>query len=62
MKSCAWVSKNGRISEADGIQPRDALLSATGTATSEDLLLQQRISAEQNIRLIRSRLAEATWR
>ncbi|SDS40406.1 hypothetical protein SAMN05444162_1406 [Paenibacillaceae bacterium GAS479] len=62
MKDGIWVSKNGRVSEASGLQPRDALLFAPHGMTSEDLLQEQRSALQQNIKLIRTRLAEATRR
>lgn len=62
MKNGIWVSKNGRVSEASGLQPRDALLFAPYGITSVELLQEQRSASQQNIKLIRTRLAEATRR
>jgi len=57
-----YVSKNGRVSLAIGVQPKDALLFAPSKKSSEQVIREQRDSWKRNNELILDRFAKATER
>jgi len=62
MGSGVFVSKNGRVSKAIGIQPKEALLFAPPKQNSSQILEEQRIAVKRNSKQIKDRFAQATKR
>jgi hypothetical protein len=60
--SGVFVSKNGRVSKAIGIQPKEALLFAPPKKNSSQILEEQRIAVKRNSKQIKDRFAQATKR
>ncbi|GGG06160.1 hypothetical protein [Paenibacillus aceti] len=62
MGSGVFVSKNGRVSKAIGIQPKEALLFAPSKKNSSQILQEQRVAVKRNNKQIKDRFAQATKR
>ncbi|MEK4510685.1 hypothetical protein EJP82_07200 [Paenibacillus anaericanus] len=62
MRTGAFVSKNGVVSKAVGVQPKEALLFAPSKKNSSQILREQRIAMKHNNKQIKDRFAQATKR
>ena len=62
MSTGVYVLNNGKISEADGMEPKDALLFAPSDKSSAQLVSEQRAALKLNTQFILARFAAATRR
>ncbi|WP_055108295.1 hypothetical protein [Paenibacillus ihumii] len=62
MSTGVFVSKNGKVTEAVGTQPKEALLFAPSKKTSSQILREQRTAMKRNNQRIKDRFNEATKR
>ncbi|WP_436663530.1 hypothetical protein ACOALA_13380 [Alicyclobacillus acidoterrestris] len=62
MNNGAFVSHGGKVTRAEGPQPKDALLFTPPKQTPDQILRSERESWVRNSKLIQSRLQEATKR
>ncbi|MNJ72172.1 hypothetical protein [Paenibacillus fonticola] len=62
MSSGVFVSKNGKVTEAVGIQPKEALLFAPSRKSSSQIWREQRTAMKRENKRIRDRFNEATKR
>lgn len=62
MSAAIYVSKNGKVSEAIGVQPKEALLFAPSSQSSAQVLKEQRAALKRNHKHIKERFALATKR
>lgn len=60
--SSVFVSKNGKVSKAVGLQPKDALLFVPEERNSSHILKEQRSAMKQSSKQIKDRFALATKR
>ena len=62
MSTGVYVSKNGRVTEAVGAQPKEALLFAPFEKISTQILREQRSAMKRNNSHIKDRFARAHQR
>lgn len=59
MATKVYVSLNGVVKEAVGIQPKDALLFAPSKKSAAQVIFEQRATRRKNSQFIKERLDEA---